>query len=299
MAPHKNDSFEANLNDLREAMGVMQHHDAVTGTEKQNVAEDYARILSEALDACDENVREVLNQFTTGRNEERKTEPFKFQFESCRLLNISQCHITEKSENFVVTVYNPLPHSTFQMIRVPVTSEHYYNIDYRGVPTMSQIVPVSSSIAKLNYRVSNASYELVFMANELPPLGYKSFYISRNNSEAMSNNEPIKNADEPSINEIENNEETSIGNKHLRLYFDGNGQVKKIVNGDVESKFQQIFFYYESANGNNAEYKNRSSGAYIFRPNNTEQILSDKVEISVVKGPLVEEVHQVSISFCL
>lgn len=41
--PQKDD-----LNLLREAMGVLQHHDAVTGTEKQHVAEDYARLLSHA-----------------------------------------------------------------------------------------------------------------------------------------------------------------------------------------------------------------------------------------------------------
>lgn len=33
-------------------MGVMQHHDAVTGTEKENVAHDYARLLSEGLAEC-------------------------------------------------------------------------------------------------------------------------------------------------------------------------------------------------------------------------------------------------------
>ena len=37
---------------MREAMGVMQHHDAVTGTEKQHVAHDYARILTEGMDEC-------------------------------------------------------------------------------------------------------------------------------------------------------------------------------------------------------------------------------------------------------
>ena len=32
-------------------MATMQHHDAVTGTEKQNVAEDYAQRLSEGARA--------------------------------------------------------------------------------------------------------------------------------------------------------------------------------------------------------------------------------------------------------
>lgn len=33
-------------------MGVMQHHDAITGTEKEHVAHDYARILSYGFDEC-------------------------------------------------------------------------------------------------------------------------------------------------------------------------------------------------------------------------------------------------------
>ena len=39
------EGYETELEHFREAMGVMQHHDAVTGTEKQLVADDYARIL--------------------------------------------------------------------------------------------------------------------------------------------------------------------------------------------------------------------------------------------------------------
>lgn len=41
------------LNALREAMGVMQHHDAITGTEKEHVAHDYARILSNGISECE------------------------------------------------------------------------------------------------------------------------------------------------------------------------------------------------------------------------------------------------------
>jgi hypothetical protein len=38
------------LDSLREAIGVMQHHDAISGTEKQHVADDYARTLAIALE---------------------------------------------------------------------------------------------------------------------------------------------------------------------------------------------------------------------------------------------------------
>lgn len=34
-------------------MGVMQHHDAITGTEKEHVAHDYARLLSIGFDECE------------------------------------------------------------------------------------------------------------------------------------------------------------------------------------------------------------------------------------------------------
>lgn len=40
------------INFMREAMGVMQHHDAITGTEKQHVADDYARILTKGMNKC-------------------------------------------------------------------------------------------------------------------------------------------------------------------------------------------------------------------------------------------------------
>lgn len=33
-------------------VGVMQHHDAITGTEKEHVARDYSRILEAGIQDC-------------------------------------------------------------------------------------------------------------------------------------------------------------------------------------------------------------------------------------------------------
>lgn len=49
-----------NLDPLKEAIGIMQHHDAITGTEKQHVADDYARIVSEALQEAEKSTSENL-----------------------------------------------------------------------------------------------------------------------------------------------------------------------------------------------------------------------------------------------
>lgn len=40
------------LDTLREAVALMQHHDAITGTEKRSVAYDYARRLAKGIDKC-------------------------------------------------------------------------------------------------------------------------------------------------------------------------------------------------------------------------------------------------------
>lgn len=48
------------LNDLREIMGIMQHHDAVTGTEKQHVADDYSRMLTKSIEDTQPVIQKAL-----------------------------------------------------------------------------------------------------------------------------------------------------------------------------------------------------------------------------------------------
>jgi hypothetical protein len=46
---------------LTEEMGVYQHHDAIAGTEKQPVADDYALRLSRALNLSTESYSDLIN----------------------------------------------------------------------------------------------------------------------------------------------------------------------------------------------------------------------------------------------
>jgi lysosomal alpha-mannosidase len=286
IAPVHENSFERRLDTLRDAMGMMQHHDAITGTEKQHVADDYARLLHAAINNCGDNAKSALAQFSTGLQPDAIKDKDGIQFDSCLHLNISVCNEYEDKQQFTVTVYNALAHSREEYIRVPVSGFRYLVQDYRGQMIEHQVVPISESVIGIHHRKSKAAYEIVFMATEIPPLGYKSFFISKVAEKSYVKGKPI----------VRNNPKVvEIGNDNIKVRFEDNGFISNVVVDGIEYKFSQNFVLYEGAVGNNQVFENRSSGAYIFRPkpNTTERIVSRSADIKVMKGKYVDEVHQI------
>jgi lysosomal alpha-mannosidase len=51
------------------------------------------------------------------------------------------------------------------------------------------------------------------------------------------------------------------------------GLLKSVVMDEVELPISQNFYYYKGYIGDNEEFANRSSGAYIFRPNGSQALL--------------------------
>ena len=89
---------------LNKAVGVAQHHDAITGTEKQAVTYDY-----------DQRMHDGIHGFVdAGLGQD-------YNFYHCPLLNVSQCATSEAGEEFTVNVYNPLGRTRSDYIRIPVT----------------------------------------------------------------------------------------------------------------------------------------------------------------------------------
>merc|ERR1719189_3554607 len=89
---------DAEMQLAKRAVAVNQHHDAVTGTAKQHVTDDYALRLHTGMEACRNVMAEGLRA-DLGTSCDLS--------HHCPLLNISQCAFTESRSSFTVLVYNP------------------------------------------------------------------------------------------------------------------------------------------------------------------------------------------------
>ncbi|XP_049857125.1 lysosomal alpha-mannosidase-like isoform X1 [Schistocerca gregaria] len=271
------------LNRMREAMGVMQHHDAITGTEKEHVAKDYARILSDGFSECLEAIEAAFKKIIP-KSSVVKDELSEIPIKPCLKLNVSECQVSEVNNSFVVFVYNPLSYPTSHYVRLPVTSTSYSVKDPNGKEQITQLVPIPEPVLTAPGRMSDAKNDLIFKATDLPPLGFRAYYITKLNKEQQKEHTSEK-----------LDEAHEIGHKKFSLKFDDvTGKIKSIVSQGHEIKVKQDFYYYKGFLGNNEVFENRSSGAYIFRPNGSEAVLaSSSVKQKIIKGPLVDEVHQV------
>ncbi|KAJ9584475.1 hypothetical protein L9F63_021169 [Diploptera punctata] len=124
--------------------------------------------------------------------------------------------------------------------------------------------------------------ELVFRAENLPPLGFHSYYISKSNH--IYRSKQFK---------ASNDRDIIMGSSKYRVILDGKtGKLKSMRLDGVEFPVGQDFYYYKGCEGNNSEAIYRASGAYIFRPNGTEPIkINSSPKTVTYKGDLVDEIH--------
>uniref|UniRef100_A0AAZ3NU37 Alpha-mannosidase n=1 Tax=Oncorhynchus tshawytscha TaxID=74940 RepID=A0AAZ3NU37_ONCTS len=141
---------------LKKAMAVAQHHDAVSGTEKQHVANDYARKLANGWAHCQVLVSNTLSSLS-GSSAPRVY---------CEHLNISVCPLTETSKKFSVNVYNPLARPVSWPVRLPVNGTAYSISDAKGKAVDSQVVLSVVPVSQLLFQV------------QAPPLGYSTYSVS-------------------------------------------------------------------------------------------------------------------------
>ncbi|XP_063055152.1 lysosomal alpha-mannosidase [Engraulis encrasicolus] len=257
---------------MRRAMAVAQHHDAVSGTEKQHVAYDYARRLATGWDYCQVVVMNSM-AVLSGSDVSRVF---------CEKLNISVCPLTEASKMFSMNVYNPLARPVNWYVHLPVNGSAYSVADAQGNPVSCEVIPVSKATQVLRGDQSWAQNELVFQV-QAPPLGYTTYSIS------LLQNRPPPPPPRP-------NAPLTMQNKFLKVTFDpATGLLSGLSNLETQQsiKLSQNFYWYNASAGNNEE-SDQPSGAYIFRPNtSTPFIISKSAKLQIVQNGVVQEVRQV------
>ena len=192
-APPADASLPANaLYRLERAMGVTQHHDAVTGSSQQHVAYDYAKRLAWGRGDADALASAALAALT-GFGNGSAAAPLAWA--SCDLANATLCAALERGEPVALLVYNQQAHaaaagaSAAANVRVPVGLPagvaSYAVFDADAAPVVAQLLPPSAADVALRDGYYNATTKaatanvhwLAFQAARLPPVGYSVFFL--------------------------------------------------------------------------------------------------------------------------
>nr|GMC93393.1 alpha-mannosidase isoform X1 [Ipomoea batatas] len=267
-----------NTYSLADALGIVQHHDAVTGTAKQHTTNDYAKRLAIGALESETVVNSALSCLINSKS-------------------IGQCNGSPSSFNQVVVAYNSLGWNRSDVIRIPVNDANLIVQDSMGNVVEAQYIELDNITSKLREFYVKAylgkspkhapKYWLLFQVS-VPPLGWNSYFVSKASQKGNHSSGYI------SVMSLPQNGTVEIGSGNLKLSFSSeSGQLKRFFNSrtGVDIAVQQNYLWYvASAGDTNSKV---ASGAYIFRPDKaTPNIVSRSVQVKVIRGPLVDEVHQ-------
>ena len=264
---------------LEIALAVAQHHDAVTGTQKQYVADDYLRQLRIGLEKCSKLVTDAINVLIR-----RVYLGHHAQTNICLVLTDMNTECSTSRNNFNVLVYNPLGRGIRTWISLPV-----YGSNYQVIDLLSEQI-VSSDVAHVyeesrrvpERKFSHDSGRLIFEV-DLPPMGFRAYSVRRN-SQIPPQILPLSSFEREFV----------VRNSFIGLKFDSEGNLVEVQNliHAIQSELRQSMCYYVSMSGSNVRPEDSSSGAYIFRPRGSAYCLRVR-HYSVAHLNQLTEIHQV------
>lgn len=214
-------SQEAVIN-LKEAMGIVQHHDAITGTEKQVVSNDYTKLLDIGVTKCEAVVNDAYARLLPKQG----AKPIDQQF--CHGLNISECAWTENNDKIAVTLWNPRGQAKTIRTRLPVRDGASYTVSGpSGASVTSELVDIPKYVQDIPGRTSNATKELIFEA-ELPASGYSTFFVEKTKSDRRQDAKPRQASHKRRVDG-----QVAFRAKTFAVLFDENGALNevKMANG--------------------------------------------------------------------
>ncbi|XP_050523263.1 alpha-mannosidase 2 isoform X2 [Daktulosphaira vitifoliae] len=287
------------LTKARQNLALFQHHDAITGTSKAFVMNDYALKLFEGIQDCSFvqsfSVQSLLVKDEASVSPSAKiiipdSDRQSYDKPPYRLaLNL------DKNKPRSVVVFNSHGRRRYELIKILLSEPYVRVVDSENVALKHQINPIWN-VTKTDepLSISKVCYELLFFAT-LEPLSLTTFTVHRSlNAEGLSSIY-CKNCAGHSAFIVKPMRlgDIQLENAHVQALFDGKtGLLRKIVDKDTgTSQYIDIdFAAYQSAQFH--------SGAYLFMPDpnlrDTERKVLDDYPgpptIIITSGPLSSEI---------
>lgn len=285
----------------RQNLALFQHHDAITGTSKAFVMNDFALKLFEGIQDC-ASIQSYAIQCLLSKpgnlgastsakivipDNDRQT----YDQPTYRLaLNI------DKSRPRNIIVFNPHGRRKTEPIKILVSEPNVRVVDSDGVVIKHQINPVwnSSESDEQPLAISKVCFELLFVA-VLEPLSLTTFTIKKSANQEGLSLVYCKNCAGHSVFTIKPMRlgDIQLENDHFQVLFDGKTGLMNSIMDKRTGILQHIdinFAAYQSAQFH--------SGAYLFMPDpnlrETEKKVLDDYPgpstIIVTSGPLSSEI---------
>ncbi|KAL3118861.1 hypothetical protein niasHT_008208 [Heterodera trifolii] len=289
------------LETLEQAQALCTHHDAVTGTSKEFVTQDYNRqMLNGWQDA--ESVLNASFWHLATKNGPANSNPSSLYF--CRLSNETVCEATKNLPNFTLTLFNENSQQFDTIIRVPFYRRSVTVFDDEEKEINAELIKSFWRPFPHSLHHDAAPYELVFHVN-VPPLGFRTYFVfgdgqkrkkiicpsDKNNLRTRKRN----NNEQQNLQQNEGGDElTTISNEFFRLTFGTDGLLQSVADlrRNQTVQLQQQFLYYHGMSINTTP--RQASGAYIFRPNGTSPFTcKEPIQLNIINNSLVQEVRQI------
>ena len=295
---------------LEGTIGVATHHDGMSGTERQDVANDYEQRIAESHIEAEEGVARALSKLIGG-------EGHHIAHCNCNgkagaiagdCLNISMCAVLTGKEHFEVIGWNSRAHAAAEVMHIPVTGADWEVKNHDGDAVECDVIALTARdyelpLLYLHYSelqnaslvdsVSNKATHVLHFTQAMPPVGYSVFSVSKKAAAAAST---------AAVAKVEPAGSYTNGYYTVTL---ADGMVSHITNHaeNISMPFAIKWGWYNASVGGCTEgleapapnCSNQASGAYMFRPNSSNFYYPGEQTaptVEVVEGKLVTEIRQ-------
>lgn len=260
----------AGIRQARRDAALVQHHDGITGTAKQFVADDYARRLDQAERACGKTITDMAKILLT----DKETPSLSYDAKTFSFAN--------GDEVYAIVVHNPLGWVRRKYLQIVVDIPDVSVTSHEGIVIDSQVMP---TIELTTMEPTSSRYELYFLA-EIPPLGLSTFFISKSKSSSFSSDHATFVKGFTGLGASQNlaSAVIEIQNEHMKVVFSSDsGLIHSVLNKDTND---EVILKQEML-----DYTTSRSGAYIMRPESQVPLYTNSpIKLVQITGDHVQQV---------